>query len=42
MDLMNVGINFATVPNTFVNAGMKKFHSSRIRLKQVDNDKLFI
>lgn len=42
MDMENIGINFATVPNTFVNMGMKKFHSSRVKLSTADNDRLFI
>lgn len=42
MDMINIGINFATVPNTFVNAGMKKFHSSRVKLSTVNNTNLFI
>ena len=42
MDMVNVGINFAAVPNTFVNAGMKKFHTSRVKLSSIDQNKLFI
>ena len=42
LDMRSIGINFATVPNTFLNAGMKKFHTSRFRLSEVDGKKLFI
>lgn len=42
MDMRNLGITFATVPNTFLNAGMKKFHTSKVKLVAADIDKLFI
>lgn len=42
MDMRNIGVTFATAPNTLVNAGMKKFHTSRVRLKEVNVHNLFI
>ena len=42
MEMENIGINFALVPNTFLNAGMKKFHTSKVKLSSVKNDQLFI
>ena len=42
LGMTNIGINFAAVPNTFLNAGMKKFHTSRFRMYEVKSDKLFI
>ena len=38
--IKNIGITFATIPNTFLNAGMKKFHTSKINMNHVDPDKL--
>lgn len=42
MDMVNLGVTFATVPNVFLNMGMKKFHTSKVKLSNVDLDKLFI
>ena len=38
--LTNIGITFATVPNSMLNAGMKKFHTSAVDMDYVDPDKL--
>lgn len=38
--LTNIGITFATVPNSMLNAGMKKFHTSAVNMDYVDPDKL--
>lgn len=40
--MTNIGTQFATVPNTFLNAGMKKFHTSKVKLDEVDEKTLFI
>lgn len=38
--ITNIGITFATVPNKLLNAGMKKFHTSAVKMDSVDPDKL--
>lgn len=40
--MTNIGTQFATVPNTFLNAGMKKFHTTKVKLDNVKEDTLFI
>ncbi len=41
-DMPNVGIQFSTAPNVLVNAGMKKFHVSTVKLDIVDPNSLII
>lgn len=40
--MTNIGTQFATVPNTFLNAGMKKFHTTKVKLDDVKEETLFI
>lgn len=39
-DIKYIGVTFATVPNAFVNAGMKKFHKSAVNFDEVDPNRL--
>ena len=39
-EIKYIGVTFATVPNAFVNAGMKKFHKSAVKMDEVDPNKL--
>ena len=38
----NIGITFATIPNAALDAGMKKFHTSAIKMDDVDVNSLII
>jgi hypothetical protein len=40
--IKNVGITFADIPNAAVEGGMKKFHTSAVRMDDVDIDTLII
>lgn len=38
--IKNIGITFSTIPNKFLNAGMKKFHETAVKMDEVDPNKL--
>lgn len=40
--IRNIGVTFADIPNAAVNAGMKKFHKSAIKMDDVDINTLII
>jgi hypothetical protein len=40
--ITNIGVTFADIPNAAVNAGMKKFHKSAIKMDDVDINTLII
>lgn len=38
--IKNIGVTFAAIPNAFLNAGMKKFHTTKVKMDNPDPDKL--